>query len=95
MQHFEHIRTLRFGRSELVWLAGNTFYGTRGIFEPAFIDWLEKDFRLSEYELHVVDGQYALTFEGLWVEATMWELYALSTITELRTRASLKGHERV
>ena len=90
VQHLEHIRTLRFGRSELVWLAGNTFYGTRGIFEPGFIDWLEKDFRLSDYELNVVDGQYALTFEGLWVEATMWELYSLSTITELRTRASLK-----
>lgn len=90
IQHLEHIRTLRFGRSELVWLAGNTFYGTRGIFEPAFIDWLEKDFRLSDYELTTIDGQYALTFEGLWTEATMWELYALSTLTELLTRASLK-----
>lgn len=90
VQHLEHIRTLRFGRSELIWLAGNTFYGTRGIFEPAFIDWLEKDFRLSDYELRVVNGQYSLTFEGPWVETTMWELYALSTITELRTRASLK-----
>lgn len=90
VQHLEHIRTLRFGRSELIWLAGNTFYGTRGIFEAAFIDWLENDFRLSDYELKVIDGQYHLTFEGLWVEATMWELYALSTIIELRTRASLK-----
>jgi nicotinate phosphoribosyltransferase len=90
VQHLEHIRTLRFGRSELIWLAGNTFYGTRGIFEPAFIDWLEKDFRLSDYDLTIVDGQYSLTFEGPWVQTTMWELYALSTITELRTRASLK-----
>ena len=41
----------RFRRSEIIWLAGNTFYGTRSIFEPAFLDWLENDFRLSEYEV--------------------------------------------
>jgi len=91
VQHLEHIRTLRFGKSELIWLAGNTFYGTRGIFEPVFLEWLENDFRLCDYELAEQDGQYVLKFEGLWVEATMWELYALSTITELRTRSSLKG----
>ena len=38
----EHVRELRFGRSELVWLAGNTFYGTRFIFEPEFLTWLER-----------------------------------------------------
>ena len=31
----QHVRGLRFRMSELVWLAGNTFYGRRGIFEPA------------------------------------------------------------
>ncbi len=45
-------RRLRFRKSELVWLAGNTFFGRRGIFEPAFLDWLEHEFRLSDYELH-------------------------------------------
>ena len=29
-------KKLRFRKSELIWLAGNTFYGRRGIFEPAF-----------------------------------------------------------
>ena len=48
----EHVKRLRFRRSELIWLAGNTFYSTRGIFEPAFLDWLEHGFSLSEYELH-------------------------------------------
>jgi len=47
----EHVRTLRFHKSELIWLAGNTFYGTKGIFEPAFLDWLEKDFRLPAHHL--------------------------------------------
>ena len=54
----EHVRRLRFRKSELVWLAGNTFYGQRGIFEPAFLAWLERDFRLSDYELSVKDGQF-------------------------------------
>jgi nicotinate phosphoribosyltransferase len=86
----EQTKSLRFYKSELIWLAGNTFYGRRGIFEPAFLDWLERDFRLSDYELSVQDGQFSLHFRGLWTETTMWEIYALSAISELRTRASLK-----
>jgi len=90
-EQLEHTKRLRFSRSELVWLAGNTFYGTRGIFEPAFLDWLEHSFRLSDYELSTQDGQFSLFFRGLWTETTMWEIYALSIIDELRTRAGLRG----
>ncbi len=90
IHQMEHVRGLRFRRSELVWLAGNTFYGRRGIFEPAFLEWLERDFRLSEYELSVKDGQFHLSFDGLWTETTMWELYALSILDELKTRSGLK-----
>jgi len=86
----EHARRLRFRRSELVWLAGNTFYGRRGIFDPAFLEWLERDFRLSDYQLSVVNGQFQLSFHGLWTDTTMWELYSLSILDELRTRAHLK-----
>jgi nicotinate phosphoribosyltransferase len=86
----EHARKLRFRRSELVWLAGNTFYGRRGIFQPEFLTWLERDFRLSDYELSVKDGQFQMNFTGYWPETTMWELYALSIVNELKTRASLK-----
>ncbi|MGB8583948.1 MAG: nicotinate phosphoribosyltransferase [Candidatus Sulfotelmatobacter sp.] len=86
----EHVRKLQFRKSELVWLAGNTFYGRRGIFESAFLEWLERDFKLSEYELSVNDGQFQLSFEGTWPETTMWELYALSVLDELRTRANMK-----
>ncbi len=89
-QQLEHVRKLRFRKSELVWLAGNTFYGRRGIFEPAFLEWLEQDFKLSDYSLSVRDGQFDLSFDGLWTETTMWELYALSILDELRTRANLK-----
>ena len=90
IHQLEHARRLRFRRSELVWLAGNTFYGRRGIFEPAFLEWLERDFRLSDYELSINDGQFHLTFDGFWTETTMWELYALSILDELKTRAGLK-----
>ncbi|HZQ71077.1 MAG TPA: nicotinate phosphoribosyltransferase [Terriglobales bacterium] len=90
VQQLEHVRKLRFHKSELIWLAGNTFYGHRGIFQPDFLEWLEKDFRLSDYQLSVADGQFHLTFPGKWTETTMWELYALSILDELKTRANLK-----
>jgi len=87
----EHARSLRFHKSELIWLAGNTFYGHKGIFEPKFLEWLERDFQLSDYQLSVEDGQFRLQFDGPWTSTTMWELYALSILDELKTRASLKG----
>src|SRR5204863_2005713 len=89
-EQLQHTKTLRFRKSELVWLAGNTFYGRRGIFEPAFLEWLEQDFELSDYALSVNDGQFHLSFDGYWPETTMWELYALSVLDELRTRANMK-----
>ena len=89
-EQLEATRQLRFHKSELIWLAGNTFYGRRGIFEPAFLEWLDRDFRLSEFDLSEQDGQIVLSFRGLWTETTMWEIYALSIIDELKTRASLK-----
>ena len=36
------------------------------------------------------DGQLSLSFHGLWLETTMWEIYALSEIAELKTRTALK-----
>jgi nicotinate phosphoribosyltransferase len=89
-EQLEETKQLRFHKSELIWLAGNTFYGRRGIFEPAFIEWLGSDFRLSNFDLSVRDGQISLRFDGLWTETTMWEIYALAVIDELKTRASLK-----
>ena len=90
-EQLDQTRTRRFHKSELIWLAGNTFYGHQGIFEPAFLEWLERDFRLSDYELSVQDGQFSLSFHGLWTETTMWEIYALSAVNELKTRSSLKN----
>src|ERR1700689_2407988 len=83
-EQLQETRRLKFHKSELIWLAGNTFYGRRGIFEPAFLEWLEGDFQLSEYELSTRDGQFSLFFHGSWAETTLWEIYALSVISELK-----------
>ncbi len=88
-EQMEHVRGLRFRRSELVWLAGNTFYGVRSIFQPAFLEWLERDFALSDYEIAEDEGQLVLRFSGLWTAVTMWEVYALAIVSELKTRAAL------
>jgi nicotinate phosphoribosyltransferase len=89
VDQMEHVRGLRFRRSEIIWLAGNTFYGTRSIFEPAFLEWLERDFRLSDYTVTEHDGQIVVRFEGLWTEVTMWEVYGLALVSEMKTRAAL------
>jgi len=89
VEQMEHVRQLRFRKSELVWLAGNTFYGTRSIFQPGFLDWLERDFRLSDYEVTEREGQVVLRFHGLWTEVTMWEVYGLALVSEMKTRAAL------
>ena len=88
-EQMEHVRGLKYRRSELVWLAGNTFYGVRSIFEPGFLEWLENDFKLSEYELAVEEGQVVVRFHGLWTEVTMWEVYGLALVSEMKTRAAL------
>ena len=93
VDQLDHARTLRFAKNELIWLAGNTFYGAKQIFEPAFMEWLA-GFRLPPYELTRRDGQYELKFEGRWCETTMWEIPALAIINELRARAAMRGMSR-
>ena len=48
-EQLEAVRKLRFHKSEMIWLAGNTFYGRRGMFEPAFSNgWIRRSgFRIS------------------------------------------------
>lgn len=92
-EQLDHARTLRFSKKEMIWLAGNTFYGRKQIFSPDFLQWLT-NFRLPDYQLEKRDGQYELTFSGPWCETTMWEIPALAIINELRSRAAVKGFGR-
>ncbi|HHZ08867.1 MAG TPA: nicotinate phosphoribosyltransferase [Rhizobiales bacterium] len=89
-EQLDHARTLRFTKKEMIWLAGNTFYGRKQIFQPDFLAWLA-DFRLPEYELRKKDGQYELDFAGPWMYTTLWEIPALAIINELRSRAAMKS----
>jgi len=81
-------RTVRFSKKELIWLAGNSFYGKQQMFAPDFIAWL------ADYQLRTADGQFELTFDGPWTHTTMWEIPALAIVNELRSRAALKGKGR-
>lgn len=92
-EQLDHARTLRFTKKEMIWLAGNSFYGRAQIFDPAFLAWLQ-DFQLPDYDLRKEDGQYVLTFPGPWTHTTMWEIPALAILNELRSRAALKGLRR-
>lgn len=89
-EQLDHARTIRFNKKEMIWLAGNSFYGRKQIFASEFLEWL-KDFRLPEYELRREQGQYLLEFAGPWAHTTMWEIPALAIINELRSRAALKA----
>ncbi|MCU0832476.1 MAG: nicotinate phosphoribosyltransferase [Rhizobiaceae bacterium] len=85
----DHARSVRLAKKELIWLAGNSFYGRRQIFEPEFLDWFA-GFQLPDYELTTRDGQFELHFHGRWMETTMWEIPALAIINELRSRDAMK-----
>ncbi|MBN8995905.1 MAG: nicotinate phosphoribosyltransferase [Rhizobiales bacterium] len=89
----DHARTVRFSKKEMIWLAGNSFYGSTQIFDPKFLEWLA-DFRLPEYELTKHDGQYVLSFPGPWTHTSMWEIPALAIINELRSRTALREYGR-
>ena len=89
----EHARGLRFARNELIWLAGNMFYGKARIFEPGFIDFLSH-FELPPFELSKRDGQFDLRFEGAWTGTTMWEVPALAILNELLARKGMSGMRR-
>lgn len=89
----DHARTVGFSKQELIWLAGNSFYGVQRMFSPDFIDWLGR-FRLPDYDLSIRDGQYELHFDGPWAETSLWEIPALTIVNELRARAALRDHGR-
>src|SRR3954466_11517167 len=89
----DHARSIRFAKKELIWLAGNTFYGKTQMFSPDFINWLA-NFRLPEYQLHKVDGQYELHFHSPWTHTTMWEIPALAILNGPRSRQLRQGQGR-
>ena len=88
-EQLDQARSLTLSRGESTWLRGNHFYGKSTMFDPTFISWLE-NFKLPPYNLEVKSGNYELTFQGAWNEVSLWEIPALSIVSELRSRALLK-----
>jgi nicotinate phosphoribosyltransferase len=93
-QQLDHVRRLRFTPSELIHLRGQTFYGQTGIFKEGYLHVL-KTFELPDYVLEAdCEGQLSLRFEGPWWQTTLWEIYALAIVNEMRSRALLKAMSR-
>ena len=44
----DHARTLRFAKKELIWLAGNSFYGKQKMFGPEFLAAYEQEVARSQ-----------------------------------------------
>lgn len=90
-EQLDFVRSLRFRPSEIVWLRGQSFYGQHGLFEESYLHHL-KTLHLPDYELGTTaDGQIRLEFHGLWMHTTLWEIYALEIINELRYRRIMRG----
>lgn len=93
-QQLDHVRTLRFQPNELIWLQGATFAGQSQIFRKGFIDFL-RTLKMPSYRLErTEDGQFDLVFEGLWVEISLWEIYALTIISELKSRTGYRQRSK-
>lgn len=83
----DYVRSLSWTNQAINYLKAQEFYGKRDLFSSGFLDYLTKSWKLSDYTLEVTeDGQILLTFSGLWVETTMWEIYALTIVNEMRNR---------
>ena len=85
----DEARSLRLTSGEVTWLRGNQFYGRDAMFSPDFLSWFQK-FQLPEYNLKKSSGNYELTFDGPWNAVSLWEIPALSIVSELRSRALLR-----
>lgn len=94
-EQLNHARTLRYTKSELIHLQGQTFYGQEGLFKPTFVDELAHS-RLPDYELGIDEdtGQFVFETEGRWLDVKDWEIHALTIVNELRNRALMKTMSR-
>lgn len=80
----DHVRSLRFRRTDLYYLRGMNVYGSN-MFPEDYLYFLEK-MEMPPYRLDRMDDQFELTFEGPWEVVTFWETIALAIICELLYR---------
>ena len=87
-EQLDHVRTLRFRRTDLYYLRGMDIYG-KNMFDEEYLTFLST-LQLGDYELCKNGDQYELTFEGPWEVVTFWETIALAIISELYYRELMK-----
>jgi nicotinate phosphoribosyltransferase len=80
---------LRFRRSEIIWLAGKILWNAEHL--RAGVSGLagETIFRCADCGDYRAGAVLVVRFEGLWTEVTMWEVYGLALVSEMKTRAAL------
>jgi nicotinate phosphoribosyltransferase len=86
----DYVQGLSWQKSDIVHIRGQDLHGLNMFKEP-FVQFLKNGFRLSPYKLTAKDGGLELMFKGKWSEVTMWEIPALSTVSELYYRSVLKN----
>lgn len=88
-RQLDHVRTLRFTRTDLAWLRGQDYYGAN-LFPDEYLAFLS-ELRMPPYTLRREGDQYVLAFEGPWEVVTFWETIALAIISELFFRALMQS----
>lgn len=85
-EQLDSCRELRFSLPELNFLA------SLGYFEREFILWLSSYKPGGTCASYNANGQLGLFFLGNWAEITLWEIYSLAIVSELRTESLLRKH---
>ena len=96
-EELDHVRSLKFGNSDLHYLRGTNEYGDR-MFQEDYLEFL-KGLRLPDfnYWYNTPRNQINLEFTGPWSSVTYWEIPALAIVTELYGESlmqDLTRHER-
>lgn len=90
-EQLDHVKSLRWTKSELINVQGQTYYGVDNMFKPGFIGSLARS-TLPEYEVRVDKdaGQFELVTSGTWLDVKDWEIHALAIVNELYARSQMR-----
>lgn len=94
-EQLDHVQALRWSRSELIDIAGQSYAGASNMFSPGYIRAMGLS-RLPDYELSVdaETGQFVFRSEGRWLDVKDWEVHVLAIVNELRNRAVMRTMSR-
>src|SRR3546814_15841436 len=72
-EQLDHVQTLRWTKSELINVKGQTYYGVEGMFKQAMVNALANS-QLPDYEISVDRdaGQFVFRSEGAWFDVKDW-----------------------